>query len=70
MEMQTDWNQTYNAAMDSVTLLERGKSDYMSDSDWEGCVQRNVDHLKIIVKKDWPEGFDLTPFEDAIAASS
>jgi len=33
-------------------------------------VQRNVDHLSIIVAKDWPTGFDLKPFNDAIAANA
>jgi len=59
--------QTYSAAMDSVHLLNAGKPDDVSDEDWADCVQRNVDHLKIMVAKDFWTTEDLTPFTDAIA---
>jgi hypothetical protein len=66
MSIEINWQQTYNAAMDSVNLLNAGKPPYDSESDWAGSVQRNVGHLKIILQKDWPEGFDLTPFQNAV----
>jgi hypothetical protein len=66
--MEENWQGTYNAAMDSVNLLNAGKPAGDSDEDWAGTVQRNVDHLKIIVAKDWPAGFDMAPFNAAIAA--
>jgi hypothetical protein len=69
MEMETNWQGTYNAAMDSVNLLNAGKPADQSDADWADCVKRNVEHLKIIVAKDWPAGFDLAPFNAAIAAN-
>ena len=60
--------QHYSAAMDSVNLLNAGQPEDMSDDDWADCVQRNVDHLKIMVAKDFWADEDLTPFTDAIAA--
>jgi hypothetical protein len=59
----------YNAAMDSVNLLVAGKSEDMTDEDWADTVKRNKDHLEIqIAKSDYYYGFDLTPFQQAIAS--
>jgi hypothetical protein len=56
--------------MDSVTLLNNGKPDDMSDEDWTDTVARNVGHLEIMVaKEDWNDQ-DLSPFTAAIAANS
>jgi hypothetical protein len=68
-KMEQDWQNTHNAAMDSVNLLNAGKPAGQSDDDWTDCVKRNVDHLKIIVGKEWPEGYDLTAFNAAIDAN-
>ena len=58
---------SYNAAMDSVALLNAGKPEKMTDADWADCVARNKEHLEIqIAKGDYYAGHDLTPFEDAI----
>lgn len=70
MSEEMDWQGTYNAAMDSVNLLNAGKPANDSDEDWADTVQRNVDHLKLQVEKQWPEGFDLEPFNAAIAANA
>ena len=59
----------YSAALDSVNLLNAGKPQGMSDEDWAGCVKRNVDHLKIMVAKDFWQGQDLAPLNAAIAAN-
>ena len=67
---EENWEGTYNAAMDSVNLLNNGQPEGDSAEDWAGTVQRNVDHLSIIVAKDWPTGFDMKPFNDAIAANA
>jgi hypothetical protein len=57
----------YNAAMDSVNLLNDGKPEDMTDEDWADTVKRNVEHLEIqIAKADYYAGHDLTPFEDAV----
>jgi len=60
---------SYAAAMDSVTLLAAGKPEQMTAEDWLDTVKRNKEHLEIqIAKGDYYAGFDLTPFEAAIAA--
>ena len=57
----------YSAAMDSVTLLNAGKPEDMTDEDWADTVKRNIDHLQIQLDKgDYYAGFDLTPFEAAV----
>jgi len=58
---------SYDAAMDSVNLLNAGKPEDMLDTDWADTVQRNKEHLEIqIAKGDYYAGHDLTPFEDAV----
>ena len=57
----------YDAAMDSVNLLNAGKPEDMTAEDWADTVKRNKDHLSIqIAKGDFYAGFDLTPFKNAI----
>jgi hypothetical protein len=59
---------SYNAAMDSVNLLNAGKPENMTDEDWADTVKRNKDHLQIQLDKgDFYTGYDLTPFEQAVA---
>jgi len=60
--------QHYSAAMDSVNLINAGQPEGMSDEDWADTVSRNVQHLEIMVAKDFWTDEDLTPFNDAIAA--
>ena len=58
----------YDAAMDSVRLLEAGKPTDMEEAEWQDTVKRNKDHLSIqIAKGDYYSGYNLQPFEDAIA---
>jgi hypothetical protein len=62
-----DIQRHYSAAMDSVNLLNAGKPEGMTDEEWADCVQRNKEHLKIqLAKTEMYEGYDLTPFENAI----
>ena len=57
----------YDAAMDSVNLLNAGKPEDMTEQDWADTVKRNKEHLEIqIAKGDYYAGHDLTPFEDAV----
>jgi len=59
---------SYDAAMDSVNLLNAGKPEDMTDEDWADTVKRNKEHLEIqIAKGDYYAGHDLTPFTTAIA---
>ena len=61
----------YNASMDSVNLLNAGKPAEMSDNDWTDCVSRNVEHLKIMVAKDyWTSAQDTAVLQAAIDANS
>ena len=59
----------YSAAMDSVNLLNAGKPEGIDDADWADCKQRNVEHLKIMVAKEWMQDQDLAPLNAAIAAN-
>jgi hypothetical protein len=57
----------YDAAMDSVNLIESGKPSEWNDEEWADCVKRNVEHLKIMVEKDyWTDAHDLSPLKAAI----
>jgi len=69
MENQTPEQiaQHYSAAMDSVNLLNAGKPADTSDAEWADCVYRNVEHLKIMVAKDfWTTDF-MTTLNTAIS---
>ena len=58
---------SYDAAMDSVNLLNAGKPENMTAEDWADTVKRNKEHLEIqIAKGDYYAGHDLTPFENAV----
>ena len=57
----------YDAAMDSVNLLNAGKPKDMTDADWVDTVKRNKEHLEIQIAKgeDYYGTHDLTPFKGA-----
>ena len=55
----------YSAAMDSVNLINAGKPEKMSNADWADCLERNKEHLRIMVAKDWWTNQDLTPLQQA-----
>ena len=59
----------YSAALDSVTLLNAGKPAEMDDAEWADTKKRNVDHLSIMVAKEWMQGQDLAPLNAAIEAN-
>ena len=58
----------YDAAMDSVNLLNAGKPEDMTDADWADTVARNKAHLEIQIAKGsaYYGSNDLTPFTAAI----
>jgi len=58
----------YDAAIHSVDLLNAGKPVTTTQEDWADSVRRNVEHLKVMVGKDFWRAEDLTPLRDAIAA--
>ena len=55
----------YSACMDSVNLINAGQPEKMTDEDWADCLQRNRDHLKIMLAKDFWTTEDLTPLQQA-----
>ena len=67
LTQEQEVERSYNAAMDSVNLLNAGKPEDMSDEDWADTVKRNKEHLQIQLDKgDFYAGYDLTPFQEAI----
>ena len=67
MTKEQEVQKSYDAAMDSVNLINAGKPADMTDADWADTVKRNKEHLEIqIAKGDYYAGYDLTPFENAI----
>ena len=64
----------YSAALDSVNFINEliaGQHDErMTAEEKADAIKRNVDHLKIMVAKDFWTTEDLQPFRDAIAAGS
>ena len=59
---------SYDAAMDSVNLLNAGKPENMTDEDWADTVKRNKEHLEIQIAKgaEYYGTHDLAPFTAAI----
>ena len=60
--------QHYSAALDSVNLINAVVADPDAYADDETVLPRNVEHLKIMLAKDYWTTEDMTPFNDAIAA--
>jgi len=59
---------SYDAAMDSVNLLNAGKPEKMTVEDWADTVKRNKEHLEIQIAKgaEFYGEHDLTPFVEAV----
>ena len=55
----------YNAAMDSVNLINGTKPEMMSDAEWADCLTRNKEHLKIMLAKDFWTTENLAPLQAA-----
>ena len=62
--------QNYTAMGHSVELLNAGKPEDMEDADWTDTVARNVEHLELMVAKDYWGSEDMTAANAAIAANS
>lgn len=60
--------QHYSAMLDSVALINGGKPEYMSETDWSDCVRRNVEHLELMLAKDFWTTENVAPVNAAIAA--
>jgi hypothetical protein len=57
----------YSAALDSVNLINGGKPEMMSDEDWADTLERNREHLRIMLAKDYWTTEDLAPLQAAAA---
>lgn len=62
--------QHYSAAMDSVNLINDLMAQESRTAEEQDKVDRNVDHLEIMVNKDFWTTEDLTPLNNAITAGS
>ena len=62
--------QHYTAMGHSVDLLNAGQPDDMEDADWADTVSRNVEHLELMVAKDFWTSEDMTAVNAAIAANT
>ena len=62
--------QHYSAAMDSVNLINTLMAQDSRTTEEQDTVDRNVDHLEIMVAKDFWTTEDLTPLNNAITAGS
>jgi hypothetical protein len=60
-----DIARNYSAALDSVNLINGGKPEGMTDEDWADCLERNKEHLRIMLAKDYWTTEDLTPLQQA-----
>ena len=60
----------YSAAMDSVNLINALMAQDSRDEEEQDKVDRNVQHLQIMVAKDFWTTEDLTPLNNAITAGS
>ena len=57
----------YVAMGHSVDLINAGQPEDMADTDWADTVSRNVEHLKLMVAKDYWTTEDLTAANAAAA---
>jgi hypothetical protein len=57
----------YSACLDSVALINDGKPEGMTAEDWADTVERNREHLKIMLAKTFWTNEDLAPLQAASA---
>jgi len=60
--------QQYSAALDSANLINDLLTKSSLTEDEQDCVDRNVEHLKIMIAKDFWTTENLTPLTAAITA--
>ena len=64
----TEIAQHYSAAGDSVTLINELVAVETLTDEQKDAVSRNVEHLEIMVAKDYWTSEDLAPFNSAVTA--
>ena len=62
--------QNYTAALDSVTVITELMALDTRDAEQTATVARNVEHLELMVTKDYWTTEDLAPLNAAITAGS
>ena len=62
--------QNYSASLDSVTVITELMALDTRDAEQTATVARNVEHLKLMVAKDYWTTEDLAPLNAAITAGS
>ena len=60
--------QNYTAMGHSVDLINAGQPEEMDDDEWTACRARNVEHLELMVAKDYWTTEDMTAVNAAIAS--
>ena len=60
--------QHYTAMGHSVDLINAGQPEDMEDDEWTACRARNVEHLELMVAKDYWTDEDMTAVNAAIAS--
>ncbi len=58
----------YAACMDSVNLINAGQPEDMTNEEWTATVERNKEHLRIMLAKDFWTNEDLSPLQAAVGA--
>ncbi len=56
----------YAACMDSANLINSEKPENTTDEEWNATVERNKEHLRIMLAKDFWTTEDLTPLQQAV----
>ena len=57
----------YQAALDSVNLINAGQPEGMDDDEWADTLSRNKEHLNIMLAKPFWTNEDLSPLQAAAA---
>ena len=58
---------SYDAAMDSVNLINGDKPENTTDEEWADTIARNKEHLNIMLAKPYWTDEDLSPLKTAAA---
>ena len=58
----------YTAMGHSVDLINGDKPENMTDEEWTACIERNKEHLRVMVDKDYWTNENMTAVNAAIAS--
>jgi hypothetical protein len=68
LTLTVDPARQYAAAMDSVRLINALRAKASLTEEEQSTIARNVEHLEIMLAKDYWTTEDLTPFQAAVTA--